>query len=301
MTDFKHLRERSATELRAIVRAYGGVLLDGGRSALIPGPGHSKADRSVSLRQLPNGRILIHCFSPRDDWRNVRDMLRDGGAFVANSVGESTQPYDVVAAVESRVTRARRLWQQAIPISGTRAEIYLRARRIQQDVWPSAFRYSPDATSIDDRRRWPALIAAIADPQGALQGVQVTLLSPCGMRKAETLTPRRIIGRFSGGAVRLFDGAIPSALIIAEGLETALSASDALAVPAWSALTAGNLARFTPPDELTHLIIAADRGPAGEAAGETLMTRMAHHRLQTEIDFAPDHYPDWNDWAQRTL
>ena len=38
--------------LRTIVQALGGELYDRGRRANIPAPGHSAADRSVSLRLL---------------------------------------------------------------------------------------------------------------------------------------------------------------------------------------------------------------------------------------------------------
>ncbi len=38
------------SRLERIVAACGGILLDGGTRALIPGPNHSHNDRSVSLR-----------------------------------------------------------------------------------------------------------------------------------------------------------------------------------------------------------------------------------------------------------
>ena len=298
MNEFKNV---SSTErlpsLRAIVRAFGGVLLADGRSALIPGPGHSRRDRSVSLRQLPNGRILIHCFSPKDDWRDVLAMLEAGGLGIDAPDACCRHAEDTCTAVESKIRRVRKLWAQAAPVQGTRAGIYLRTRGILTKSVSSALRFLPDATSLDDQRRRPALVAAITNHQGDLQGVQITLLTPCGRKKAATETPRRIIGKLSGGAVRLGDG--EGVLIVGEGVETALSASGALKAPAWSALTAGNLARFDPPNWVRRLIIAADRGPAGEAAAELLANRMAERGLPSETLFAPGAYPDWNDWARR--
>ena len=125
-----------------------------------------------------------------------------------------------------------------------------------------ALRFGPHMTSLDDRERRPALMAALHGAE--LQGVQATLLSSCGSAKAAVATPRRVIGRLMGGAVRLFDCA--DALIIAEGLETACSASAALGLPAWAALTADNLARFNPPRGVKRLVIASDNDPAGRAA-----------------------------------
>jgi len=302
MNNAKNLsRTERPPSLRAIVRAFGGVLLAGGRSALIPGPGHSKQDRSVSLRQLPNGRILIHCFSPKDDWRDVQAMLEAYCTMVGVPDAACAPSNEVDASGERKILRVRKLWTQAMPVHGTRAEAYLRARGILASACSSVLRFLPHATSLDDKRKRPALIAAITNHQGDLQGVQITLLTPCGRDKAAIETPRRIIGKLSGGVVRLGDGNGEGALIVGEGVETSLSASEALKAPAWSALTAGNLARFEPPDWIRRLIIAADRGPAGEAAAATLADRMAERGLPAETILAPDAYPDWNDWARRRL
>ena len=59
--------------LRTIVRALGGDLYDRGRRANIPAPGHSAADRSVSLL-LENNRIIVHTFGD-GDWKAVLDLV----------------------------------------------------------------------------------------------------------------------------------------------------------------------------------------------------------------------------------
>lgn len=293
---------RPPKDLQDIVRKFGGVLLNNGEQALIPGPGHSRKDRSVSLRRLPDGRILIHCFSPKDDWRAVRTMLRAGGVAIdaSDALFDASAPAPESLSSSPKIARAHALWAKSLHLPGTPAETYLRARQVRVEHWPASLRLLPRATSLDDRRRRPALIAAITDLEGTLQGVHITLLSACGQGKALVQTPRRIVGRLSGGAVRLADGDVTGEWIVAEGLETALSASDALALPAWSALNAGNLARFTPPQGLTRLLIAADRGLAGDAAAATLAHRMAAQDLPTEVLYAPGGDQDWNDWARRT-
>ncbi|MFN3352520.1 MAG: hypothetical protein ACK4Z5_02835, partial [Brevundimonas sp.] len=63
--------------LERVVAALGGDLWDGGLRANVPAPGHSRKDRSVSLR-LVGDRLLIHTFGD-GDWRGVReDLLRRG-------------------------------------------------------------------------------------------------------------------------------------------------------------------------------------------------------------------------------
>ena len=63
--------------LRLIVAALGGDIHSGGRSANVPAPGHSRADRSVSLL-LDGDRVVIHGFGAAD-WRAVREHLQGLG------------------------------------------------------------------------------------------------------------------------------------------------------------------------------------------------------------------------------
>lgn len=277
------------SQLERIVRACGGELYAGGRRALIPGPGHSRQDRSVSLYETDDGRVLVHCFSPRDDWRAVAAWLQTHG------LEQSARPpaFDSAPtpARPEGLDRARAIWSEARPIEGTYAERYLALRAIPPAFQTSeALRFHPSATSLDDHRRRPALVAAIADAAGALQGVQVTLLSPTGAGKAAIATPRRVIGAMRGGAVQLTTPG--PALVVAEGVETALSAAAVFGVPAWAALSASNLAAFTPPVVVERLIIAADRDDTGLDAAETLATRLAD-RLKVSIR-PPDNVEDWN-------
>ncbi|MDX2276170.1 MAG: toprim domain-containing protein [Hyphomonadaceae bacterium] len=290
------------SRLERIIAACGGILLDGGTRALIPGPNHGHKDRSVSLRLTEEGRILIHCFSPKDDWRDVRRALTDLGLLDDEPRGEKRDahlsPSLVVAQPldEERVARAGRLWEESSPLKHSVAEAYLRRRAVPAGLWGSvALRFNGRMTSLDDRAKRPALVAAISDAHGALQGVQVTLLSAHGTAKAAVATPRRVIGKLMGGAVRLADA--QDELAIGEGIETMLTASDAFGVPAWAALSADNLSRLIIAQPLRRLIIAADNDEAGMRAAQTLRARMASS-TRVEIEPAPPSFNDWNDWAR---
>ncbi len=150
-------------------------------------------------------------------------------------------------------------------------------------------------TSLDDRARRPALVAAITDVSGALQGVQVTLLTAHGTAKAPVATPRRVIGKLMGGTVRLAEA--QDELAVGEGVETMLTASDVFGVPACAALSADNLARLIITHPLRRLIIAADNDGAGMRAAESLRARMTSS-TRVEIEAAPLGFNDWNDWAR---
>ncbi|UPT61520.1 MAG: toprim domain-containing protein [Hyphomonadaceae bacterium JAD_PAG50586_4] len=289
------------SRLKRIVDAMGGQLMDGGRRALVRGPGHGPGDRSVSLLETEDGRVLIHCFSPRDDWRAVRDELADLG--LLDEDGEhhpNAAPVAHVRALgtpdEDRRARVMRLWDESAPIPGAIAERYLRAREIEGELpGPDVLRFHPRMTSLDDRERRPALVAALVDADAVLQGIQVTLLSAHGATKAPVATPRRTIGRLMGNYVRV--DAPSDTLVVAEGLETALSARRALGAGAWAFLSAENLAQFEPPRVIDRLIIAADRDEAGLFAAERLRAR-AIKTITVEIALPPEGFADWNDWAR---
>lgn len=293
------------SRLERIVAACGGALFDGGARALIPGPNHSQKDRSVSLAETEEGRILIHCFSPKDDWREVRHalaakgLLDDDPRVKAHGVRWSAPKIVAQPADEERRARAQRIWNESRAIRQTFATAYLRGRSIAEDLWDTpALRFHPAMTSLDDRARRPALAAAITDAVGALQGVQVTLLAAHGTAKAAVSTPRRVIGKLMGGAVRLHEA--HDELAIGEGVETMLSASQALGVPAWAALSADNLARFTPPRSIRRLIVVVDGDRAGAGAAE-MLRQNSNTVARIEMAPAPAGFNDWNDWARANV
>jgi hypothetical protein len=293
------------SRLERIVATCGGILLDGGARALIPGPNHSHKDRSVSLAETEEGRILIHCFSPKDDWRDVRRALADLGLLddeprvMTGEVRRAAPKIAAQPASEERLARAKRIWEESRSLRHTVATAYLHRRAIPEALWDTpALRFHPSMTSLDDRARRPALVAAITDPSGALQGVQATLLTVHGTAKAAVATPRRVIGKLMGGVVRLHE--VRDKLTIGEGVETMLSASHDLDMPAWAALTADNLSRLTIAAPVERLTVVADNDAAGMRAAELLHERLPAN-VGVDITSAPEGFNDWNDWARAKI
>lgn len=287
--------------LKEIARVLGGEAYAGGRRASVPGPGHSAADRSVSLA-LEGERVLIHSFAG-DDWRRVRDELRRRGLVDAEgrllgpgpgvraAIGADTAP---PSAVE-RLRAVERLWSEGRPVAGAPAERHL-MRRGLRGPWPPDLRAhsaAPSAVYLDRGLRRPALLAAIRDPAGGLCGVELTYLTAAGAR-ARVTTPRKTIGRRpAGAAVRLAEPA--AELLVAEGVVSALSAARLLTRPAWALLAAGSLAAWTPPAEVRFVVIAADRDPAGAHAAWTLLRRLRRSGLACSLRWPPAPHRDWNE------
>ncbi len=108
-------------------------------------------------------------------------------------------------------------------------------RRVGLTSFPSCLRtadhvrYQSDCPSFH-----PAMIAMVTGPDGAPSNLHRTYLTADG-RKAPVLEPRRLmLGTIAkGAAIRLAPAG--DALGIAEGIETALSASVLFGVPCWAA------------------------------------------------------------------
>ena len=173
---------------------------------------------------------------------------------------------------------ASRLFAAAHPIPGTLAATYLTSRGISHLGASTALRFHPKCWHRDESQTKPvprpAMIAAVTDGAGALQGVHRTWLAPDGQGKADVATPRRATGHLLGNAVRL--SPCDDVLALGEGIETMLSVSQAApGLPIWAALSSGHLGAVLLPEGLQRLYIAVDRDPAGHRAAERLSARAA--------------------------
>lgn len=280
--------------LAAIVRALGGDLYADGGRANVPGPGHSAADRSVSL-VLSDGRVIAYSFAG-DDWRAVLDDLferglidRDGRLIGAGVVSAASGP-------SARVRRAiaQGLWAEGRPIAGTLSETHLRRRAVGSAS--VALRHHPGvpaAVYAARGLRRPALLAAITAPMGELTGLEVTYLAPNGER-ARMALPRKTIGvRALGAAVRL-DPPAPR-MLVGEGVVTCLSAAARFGLPAWALLSTGNLRAWRPPPGVAFVVIAADRGRDGERSALVLAAALRARGVRGAVRWPPAPFGDWND------
>lgn len=186
------------------------------------------------------------------------------------SHGSDRRPLSSSAA---RSEAARRLFAQAVPVSGTLADIYLRTRGLHGRDGTTALRFHPRCFYTGDAQaapeKWPAMIAAVTDSTGSITGVQRTWLARDGGGKAPLVTSRRALGQLLGHAVRF--GGIGDVMAAGEGIETMLSLRQVLpALPIAAALSASNLAMLHLPPTLRRLYIARDGDRPGTRAAVAL-------------------------------
>ena len=192
---------------------------------------------------------------------------------------------------------AARLFAASVPVPRTLADTYLRSRGLTQGGLTSALRFHSKCWHREEGQTRsiprPALIAAVTDRAGVLQGVHRTWLAPDGKDKAAVKTQRRAMGHLLGNAVRLTPQ--EDILVVGEGIETMLSLREAApGLPVWAALSAGHLGAVLLPEGLQRLYIAIDRDPAGQRAAERLSARaieagIACHVLEPRLgDFNDD-------------
>ena len=203
----------------------------------------------------------------------------------------------------AKVEACRRLWRESRAVAvGDPVGAYL-LRRTGIDTVPACIRFHPALPYRHDdgsTTRHPAMIARVQDADGNGVAIHRTYLTDCG-EKADVPTVKKITGSLPpSSAVRLFPAS--SSIGIAEGIETALSASMRFGVPVWSCVSAGGLERWTPPPGTERVIIFGDNdlSGTGQAAAWILARRLIAAGIAVEVKIPDEPGTDWNDATKST-
>lgn len=195
------------------------------------------------------------------------------------------------------------------PIGGTVAERYLKNRGIECVAETDALLYTPRCfySELGKSYYLPALLGVFTDPTGAnVLTVQRIYLTDSG-HKADVLTPKKLMpicGDTSGGSVKIgrpTNGKHGAMIGVAEGIETALSASQLNGVAVWATLGTAWLKSFIPPNSVREVVIFTDNDTngAGQRAGDELGARLAGMGIFAKAQPPIDGVNDWNDVLQQ--
>ena len=220
------------------------------------------------------GRPLAWCASCQDG-KALSALMRDGGGEAPAPKGADPSEAE---SQRRRQARAMAIWEAALPIPETLGAVYLRARNLPDLIGSDALRFAPSCNH-PEKGSYPAVIALVRDQHGTPLAIHRTYLRLDGTGKADVEPPKASLGPIWGGAIRL-DPVAPE-IVIGEGIETSASAGLLIGLPAWAAISAGNLAKgLILPPEVRTVVIAADPDPPGEAAAcEAAMRWQAEGRI----------------------
>lgn len=287
------------TDLRDIVREHGGEIYAGGRAATIPGPGHTRNDRSLSLRLSDDGRVIFHSFANDP----CADVMRYLGLEARHSQEADRWERDRIRKLRDAERRRRvaedrafcaRVWAGTQPLEGSPAETYLWSRGLLiEGCADIAFHQEAPRTKDPDKLvpPCPAMVAIARGRDGAPGGLHVTFIRPDGSGKAFGSKSRLMFGDMRGTAVHLAPAS--EVLAVGEGIETCAAYSAGVGVPTWALLTTSQFASFEPPSGVRRLVIAADGDRGGLNAAHALAERM-RRACDVNIHAAPDGQ-DWAD------
>jgi hypothetical protein len=241
-----------------------------------------------------------HC-----DWKDgafYRTAARTAPAVAAISQAGKARADQrrMVECARSR-NRSQWLWNSRKPLKGSIAETYLRECRHYRGPLPPTLGFLP---ARDDYP--PAMIAAfgmahetepgkLAIDVEAITGAHLTKLLSDGSDKAE----------ISGESAKLtigLDNRMPIwlaavndglGLVIAEGIEDALSAHQATGLGAWAAGTAGRLPAMAAavPDYVECVTIMIDADASGEKSSFALAEALVARKFEVLMARAPGNSP----------
>jgi putative DNA primase/helicase len=210
---------------------------------------------------------------------------------------ERTGPSD-----EEIVQALRKVQNLRRPIAeGGPVDLYLRSRGLAPNpALSQAILYEQESGM-----KWPTMVAKFVNAEGKPVTWHRTYLTQDG-KKAPIESPRKVmtcLGEMNGGAVRLAPAA--QLMGVAEGIETAMSASILFGIPVWACLNAGMMECWNPPEVCTEVVVFGDNDEnyTGQAAAFALAKRLSVRKnpLKVQVEIPTEVGADWNDVLMNKL
>lgn len=288
---------------RAIAKIMGGDVISR-NSVNVPGPGHSKADRSLTITissRAPGGFVVYSHAS--DDPMECRDYVRSAlGLGSWKEEGKYTAPLVVSVAgddddLEKRKAFSQKIWQQAVNPMGTIVERYLREARgltLSPEIagrvvrWHGRLRYGDQ--SLDGM---VCLMRNIFTDEPC--GIHRTFLDRDGKK-----IDRRMLGIAKGAAIKVdAHETINGPLTIGEGFETVFAARHAGMGPVWALGSAGAIQAFPLIERVTELTLLQERDATSRRAVRHCTKRYLAGRKPVNVVTPHRGLNDFNDvWLE---
>lgn len=304
-------------DIRTVVAVLGGHVT-GRDTASCPGPGHSRQDRSLSIKLDPDAPQGFFAYSHcGDDWRDCRQYVAERLGLPAWKPGDGqnraispwrTRQFDEAAikrkAAErqqrtedqkARIARAVALWNEGRDPRGTLAQTYLNQHRyvdLPGAYAGSVLRFHPRCPWRDENTGQtiyaPCLLAPFRDiDSDEIVGIQRVALTPNGAKIG-----RRMLGAVAHAAIK-FD-AVNERLCVGEGLESSLAGRALGYEPVWALGSVGAIGRLPVIKDVKQLVVFGESGEASADAIKLVATRWHHAGRRVRI-IKPVAGSDLND------
>jgi hypothetical protein len=284
----------------AIAKALGGR--KAGTAWMARCPAHDDRAPSLSIADARDGKVLVRCHAGCDQ-RDVIAALRARGAWDADArrptrfsrKPDRPLPAEPDCDAIKRTEAALALWRGAQSAEGTPVETYLRSRGLMMPIPPPIRFHAGLRHPSGDV--WPAMVALVTHGvDGNPIGIHRTFLARDGSAKASVDPAKMMLGPCRAGAVRLASAG--DALMVGEGIETCLAATQASGRSAWAALSTSGLRSLDLPSDVCDVIVLADSDEPGEAAAQHCARRWRREGRRVRIARPPQGM-DFNDLLLR--
>lgn len=226
----------------------------------------------------------------------------DFKALAADLDGKAGTLVEVVRQARDHRSLLKRIHEGNLPLADIDPVVlYLRSRGIQP-IPRSFLRYNPSVWNWADQVKSPAMVAAMFDVDGKRKGYHLTFITKEGQKASMASQKLYTPGQTGHCVIRLCEPALH--LGLAEGIETALSATQLYGIPCWATGDAGRLERFKLPAGVEQITIFADvdHSHTGEAAAESLARRLIlQHKIPVEVRRDCQRGQDYNDLLMQRI
>lgn len=231
--------------------------------------------------------------------QSFRDVARAVERIAGTARPSNTKPE---RSDDDKLRALRRAFLESKPIErGDEACRYLAGRGLRLYDLPESIRLHPGMPYRDGGAvmgTFPTMLATVTDAAGRALSMHRTFIQDG--TKAPVPAPKKLMQGLplSGAAIRLTP--VSRSLGIAEGIETALAASELFEVPVWSCISTAGIESFEPPEGVRHVIVFADNDAnfAGQAAAYRAAHRLSLKSYEVEVCIPPNA-GDWLDELNR--
>jgi hypothetical protein len=258
-------------------------------------PAHNDQNASLSLKDL-RGRLWVRCWAGCSRTainKALRALLKDGTFADTRRI---TTPEPPAPKVDLLPIVIRILGETEVR-DGSLVDDYIRGRGLVTDS--PVLRFHRHLFHKNSGTSGPAMVAPVQNVDGKIVALHRTWIDPLTTRKANIKPPRMALGPIAGGAIRINEAVPGHALLVAEGIETAIAAGMIHHLPVWSAVSGAGLGSLVLPPAIDHVVIAVDNdlNLVGSKQANKLHVRLLAQNPRAKVRQAlpNSNFKDFND------